>query len=256
MTSAFILPDITIRMPKASDGQSPVLTKENLLVLDGLANHKAQNCTVCNRATGYGEDHVHGNTAKETITVTKPVPVSERIPQYMPGEEEPTMRPAQAPGLALATVLKGIEDEITHLKIKLAQYQTLYNSHDPALSKRKRKSCYQKMEDLLKAIDVKSDHIYALYDVLEGQKKEGQDLTEAEVEITLQSIGVDVAELRLRGGGKREAEIGAKDGRHSWELTSEEGSDEELPWEGIETTVETTKSGFARSRGRRASTTA
>ncbi|KAL9635698.1 MAG: hypothetical protein Q9164_003295 [Protoblastenia rupestris] len=253
MTSAFILPDITIRTPADGAEQIPVLTKENRDVLNGLAKHTAENCTVCKRTIRNGEHHEHSESAKGTITVSKPIPVSERMPQAVPGEDEPTMRPAQAPGLALATVLKGLEDEITHLKIKLSQYQTLYNSQDPSLSKYRRKSCYQKMENLLQAIDVKADQIYALYDVLEGQKRDGQDLTEEQVEVTLQSIGMEAPELHLRGGGPEEEGSNQRTKRHSWELTSEEGSDDELPWEGIEPTVESTKNGFAKARGRKAS---
>ena len=253
MTSAFILPDITIRAPADGTEQSPILTKENRDVLNGLAKHTAENCTVCKRTIRNGEHHEHSESAKGTISVSKPIPVSERMPQAVPGEDEPTMRPAQAPGLALATVLKGLEDEVAHLKIKLSQYQTLYNSQDPSLSKHKRKSCYQKMENLLQAIDVKADQIYALYDVLEGQKQDGQDLTEEQVEVTLQSIGMEAPELHLRGGGPEEEGSNQRKKRHPWELTSEEGSDDELPWEGIEPTVESTKNGFAKARGRKAS---
>ncbi|KAL9127426.1 MAG: hypothetical protein Q9217_003695 [Psora testacea] len=250
MTSGFILPDITIQAPASGAEKTPNPTKENGVVSDMVAKHNTQNCTIC-KLVGHGENHEHLGPVKEAITVSKPVPVSERIPEAMSGEDEPTMRPSQTPGLALATVLQGLEDEIAHLKIKLAQYQVLYNTHDPSLSKRKRKSCYQKMETLLQAIDVKADQIYALYDVLEGQKEDGQDMTQEKVEITLQSIGVDVPRLHLRGGGLEEETNEQRREGHPWELTSEGGSGEDLPWEGIESTVETTKSAFTRVRGRR-----
>lgn len=256
ITSAFIVPDITIRASAAETRQMPELSKENQGILEGLAKHSSQNCTVCKRTIGHDEHHVHGETAKESITIAKPVPVSQRMPKASSYEDEPTIRPAQAPGLALATVMKGLEDEIAHLKIQLAKYQALYNGHDPALSKRKRKSVYQKMEALLQAIDVKADQIYALYDVLEGQKQAGHEISDKEVEITLQSIGVDVAGLHLRGGGDEEAEE-EKDKaaeRHPWDLSSDDESNDGLPWEGIESTVETTKSDFARAIRRRGST--
>ena len=247
MTSAFIVPDITIRTSDVDHQRFPELSEENKVVLEELAQHSGENCMVCKRNGGNHDEH---------ITISKPVPVSERMPVAGLYEEEPTMRPSQAPGLALATVMKGLEDEIVHLKIQLAKYQALYNGHDPALSKHKRKSVYVKMESLVKAIDVKSDQIYALYDVLEGQKQDGHEISEQEVEITLQSIGVDTAGLRLRGGGAEEAE--GDEGsevkathRHPWDLSSEDESNDELPWEGIESTVETTKSGFARANQQR-----
>lgn len=238
MTSAFIVPDITIRNPGVGAQPIPELTKEAQAVLDQLSNHDGHNCTVCKRDSSKGEKRAHGEASRETINISRPVPVSERIPKFTENEDDATIRPAQAPGLALAIVLKGLDDELSHLKIQLSQYQALYNGHDPALSKRKRKSVYEKIEGLLQAIEVKSDQIYALYDVLEGQKQDAHEISEEEVEITLQSAGIDIGVLHLRGGGENE-----QDGekiketlaeRHPWDLESDEESGEDLPWEGID----------------------
>ncbi len=256
MTSAFIVPDITIRNPAVDSQPVPELTKEARNVLNGLAKHDGQNCTVCKRAVSHDEHHEHSATVREAIKVPKPVPVSDRMPESSPYEEEPTIRPAQAPGLALAVVMKGLDDELAHLKIELAQYQALYNGHDPALSKRKRKLVYHKIETLLKAIEVKADQVYALYDVLEGQKKDGHEMSEEEVEITLQSVGINPAGLHLRGGDADEEQRDEKhkpSERQPWDLESDGESVDDLPWEGIETTVDTAKSGFA---GRRRSSEA
>ena len=252
MTSAFIVPDITIRQPGLSGSQMPKLTKKGQEVLDSLATHGGQNCTVCKRSVVAGEQHEHDGTVRG-IKIKKPVPVSDRIIEASAEDVDPTIRPSQAPGLALATVLKGLEDELVHLKIQLNHYQNLFNSHDPALSKRKRKSVQQKIESVLQAIDVKADQIYALYDVLEGQKQDGHEISEEEVEITLQSIGIKAPELHIRGGGNAEKEDENEEPtkRHPWDLESDGDSSEDLPWEGIESTVETTKSGFARSARRR-----
>lgn len=246
MTSAFIVPDITIRNPGLDSQAVPGMTKEAPDVLNGIVKHNSQNCTVCKRTISHDEHHEHN-----AIRIPKPVPVSDRMPESSPYEEEPTIRPAQAPGLALAVVMKGLEDELAHLKIELAQYQALYNGHDPALSKRKRKSVHHKIESLLKAIEVKADQVYALYDVLEGQKQDGHEISEEEVEITLQSIGIDVAGLHLRGGGQDEEQQDEEkkpSERQPWDLDSDGESVDDLPWEGIETTVETMKSGFAGRR--------
>ena len=247
MTSAFIVPDITIRNPVVDSQPVPELTEEARDILNGLAKHDGQNCTICKRAVSHDEYHEHGATAREAIKIPKPVPVSERMTKSSPYQEEHTIRPAQAPGLALAVVMKGLEDELAHLKIELAQYQALYNGHDPALNKRKRKSVYHKIEALLQAVEVKADQVYALYDVLEGQKQDGHEISE-EVEITLQSVGIDTAGLHLRGGGADEEQEIEKENsseRQPWDLDSDGESGDNLPWEGIETTVETVKSGFA-----------
>ena len=250
MTSAFILPDITLKTLGVNNAQMPKLTKESQ---EMVTAHNGQNCTVCKRTIDAGEEHEHGEKAEGVIKISKPIPVSERIAKASEDDGEPTIRPAQAPGLALATVLKELEDELVHLKIELSQYQTLYNCHDPALSKRRRKSVQQKIESTLNAIDIKADQIYALYDVLEGQKQDGHEISDEEVEITLQSIGVRAPELHLRGGNGDDVEGRGKEKpteRHPWDLESDGESSEGLPWEGIESTVETTKSGFARAARR------
>lgn len=251
MTSAFIIPDITIRNPGTLSQPAPKLSPAAQEVLNECAQHNNRNCTVCKRVIEHGADHIHAGTAKATITIPKPIPISERMPEATRYEEEPTIRPSQPPGLALATVLKGLEDELSHLKMQLSQYQALYNGHDPALSKRKRKSVYKKIEALLEAIDIKADQIYALYDVLEGQKQDGREISEAEVEVTLQSIGVDLIELGLRGGAAAPEKKKEPVVRHPWDFESDDDSAEDLPWEGIDSTVETSKSdrrGNSRSR--------
>lgn len=257
MTSAFILPDITLHKPLKHVECAPKLSAAAQQVLDGLAQHDGKNCTVCKRVIEHGSNHHHNEAVKETIMVPKPVPVSERMPEAVPYEEEPTIRPSQPPALALATVMKGLQDELDHLKMQCSQYQNLYSSHDPALSKRKRKSVYRKIESLLKSIDVKADQIYALYDVLEGQKADGHEISDEEVEVTLQSIGIDVAEVGLRGGelSEKNAEDAKAARRRAWDIESASDSEEELPWEGIEATVETSKSGRG-AVGRRGSWTA
>ena len=251
LTSAFIVPDITIRNLAASSQHVPEMTKEAQDVLNDLAKHDSQNCTVCKREISHDEHHDHTSTVREAIKIPKPVPVSDRMPKSSPYEEEPTIRPAQAPGLALAVVMKGLDDELAHLKTELSQYQALYNGHDPALSKRRRKSVHHKIETLLEAIEVKADQLYALYDVLEGQKQDGHEISEEEVEITLQSVGIDAASLHLRGGGADDKQQLGKEepsARQPWDLDSDGESVDDLPWEGIETTVETAKSGFAHRR--------
>jgi hypothetical protein len=128
---------------------------------------------------------------KRTRVIPRPVPVSDRMPVPGQYEEEPTIRPSQPPGIALATVLKDLQDELSGLKRSAKKYQQLYDSHDPALSKRSRKSVFEKIQTLNKTIDAKADQIYSLYDVLEGQKQQGQEMSQEEVEVTLQSIGIE-----------------------------------------------------------------
>jgi len=231
MTSAFILPDITFHRNPV-DEEHAQLSESAQKALDNMAGHNGKNCMVCKRqipadATQNHECH---------ITIPKPIPVSQRMPEPSVYNEDPTMRPAQPPALALATVLKGLEDELAHLKMQLATCQNAYNKLDASLSKRQRKSLYGKIDKLLRDIDMKADQIYALYDVLEGQRQNGHELTEQEVEVTLQSIGINVA-------AARPADLtGATDVSPKKDVEADDDldDDEELPWEGIESTVETT----------------
>ncbi|MCJ1281906.1 hypothetical protein MMC26_001229 [Xylographa opegraphella] len=247
MTSAFIVPDITMRNPIMTGGGFQNMPASAQQTSNNPPEHDGQNCTVCKHVIEKGSSHNHGETVKGTVKIPKPIPVSDRMPEAGPYEEEPTIRPSQPPPVALAAVIKGLEDELTHLKIQLSQYQSLYNQHDPALSKRKRKSVLAKIEKMTQTVDIKSDQIYALYDVLEGQKADGHEISEEEVEITLQSVGIDLGGLGLRGGDLSENSNQKEE--HVWDIDSSDESEGDMPWEGIETTVDLTKrSGESRRR--------
>jgi hypothetical protein len=118
MTSAFIVPDITIRGLPLEKGAEPTLSSAAQRVLDGLAHHDGQNCTVCRRITSHdhGKEN-HEEKVKETLKILRPVPVSQRMPEAGEWNEEPTVRPSQPPATALVIVMKELEDELNHLKM-------------------------------------------------------------------------------------------------------------------------------------------
>lgn len=216
MTSAFILPDITINPRKQ--------TFSNHGAKIELPAHDNNNCTVCRRTAG--------EARPDLVNIPKLVPVSSR----MPDDVDATMRPAQSPKTALALVLKELEDELAHLHIELSTHDALLRAHDASLGRRKRKAIQAAIEDLVKAIDVKSDQIYNLYDVLEGQQTE--DMTEEEVEETIRSIRMDAAEA-AKGKGKKvviEEHPSESESSSDEESHGESGEDDELPWEGISDT--------------------
>ncbi|KAL3473540.1 hypothetical protein BJX99DRAFT_248848 [Aspergillus californicus] len=227
MTSAFILPDITLHHANLAENLTK-LPEPTQRALDKATQHNGKNCTVCKQSVPGACDHT-----SEAVTVPKPVPVSERMPEPSVFNEEPTMRPAQSPAVALATVLKALEDELSHLRMQLVSYQGAYNKLDASISKRQRKSLAEKIDKVMKDIDMKADQIYALYDVLEGQRERGQVMTEQEMEVTLQSIGIDANTGRADVTGTTD-KSSRKDGA---EYVDE---DSELPWEGIESTMEMT----------------
>ncbi|ODH51466.1 hypothetical protein GX48_02332 [Paracoccidioides brasiliensis] len=246
MTSAFILPDITLHAISGKSGEPPKLSAAAQRVLNEVAKHDGKNCSVCKNVID--KNCIHGLSNREgqvSFKVTKPVPVSARVPEPSPYIEEPTLRPSQQPALALATVLKALEDELAHLKMQLVLQQTALNKHDASLRKKQRKSILRKFEFLLREIDTKSDQIYALYDVLEGQKEDGHEMTQQEVDVTLQSIGL---------GGKDGSDLTERLGHDGYEgkgVTGGANSDgdsdyDDPPWEGFESTGHLTGRNFSK----------
>ncbi|KAJ6156883.1 hypothetical protein N7497_005768 [Penicillium chrysogenum] len=227
MTSAFILPDITLHHVDLAAADPSKLPQATQKALDSIARHNGQNCTVCN---GHSTD---GTCNHESVKVAKPIPVSERMPKPSVWNEEPTMRPSQPPAVALAAVLKALEDELSHLKMQLATYQSAYNKLDASLGKRPRKALQEKIDKVFKDIDMKSDQIYALYDVLEGQKQDGREMTEHEMEATLESIGIDV-------GASHAPDVTGTTDKSSRHSHIDLDDEEDLPWKGIESTAEMT----------------
>ncbi|CAL5873616.1 uncharacterized protein PFLUO_LOCUS7897 [Penicillium psychrofluorescens] len=229
MTSAFILPDITLHHADLGASNPSQLTEAAQKALDNIAQHDGKNCMVCKNSAK------DGTCNHESINIPKPVPVSERMPKPSPFNEEPTLRPSQSPAVAIATVLKALEDELSHLKMQLATYQSAYSKLDVSLGKRQRKSLLERIEKFLKDIDMKSDQIYSLYDVLEGQKQSGHQMTEKEMEMTLESIGIDTTMSQV-------ADVTGttdKSTRHLGQLDLDDDEDD-LPWEGIESTADMT----------------
>lgn len=195
MPSANIVPDFTLSNVQTQQPSPAKLSTAAQQVLHGLAQHDGQQCTICHHVIRRGEDHTHNEAAHQSAHVRKPIPVSDRMHEACQYEDGPTIRPSQSPALALATVMKGLEIELAQLKSQLGAYQQLYNSIDSSLNKRQRKYTGKKIEALLRAIDAKSDQIYGLYDVLEGQKAAGQEMSGRDAEVTLQSLGIELSLL-------------------------------------------------------------
>lgn len=136
ITSEFILPDVTMS------------------VNGGIAQAGAQ----------------HDINTATNDSFADVIPASER--EVDPDISNATIRPSEPPPAALAKVIRGLENEIRQLKIKLEAQQRLYNQHDPAISKRRRVEVKFMIDRLLAQIEQRSDQVYSLYDVLEGQKSE------------------------------------------------------------------------------------
>ncbi|KAL6891902.1 hypothetical protein GGI43DRAFT_414509 [Trichoderma evansii] len=164
----------------------PALSINARRILDDLCGHNCQNCTVCSRITSHSGVISSADLAagKKRVSIPRPVPVSER---GVSGGDH-TVRPAHSPGYALALVIKGLEDESQHLQLELTRLQARYNKSDKSMGRQDRQDLAEAIRVLLKRVESKNDQIYSLYDVLEGQKAAGQEMTEEEVEMTVLNI--------------------------------------------------------------------
>jgi predicted nucleic acid-binding Zn-ribbon protein len=215
MTSAFIVPDITLQA-RISTGN---MTGRSILDKFSSPPHNTTACTVCQRIIG---------TNLPDSAIPAPVPVSTR-PEVQ-ADIDATMRPTQGPIPALGRVLKELQDELIHLKLELHVVESKLQQHDPALGKRVRNSLHEKLDVLNKAIQSKSEQIYALYDVVEAHKDElANGVVPEEIERTMESIrvgGTGTEGKRVNFGGA---------GRRYYDDESEEETDE-APWAGISDT--------------------
>jgi hypothetical protein len=213
MTSALFMDDITldarkraaqkekargltkagVQVQSSTVAKKPIatLSPEAKRVLDGLSNdHDCRNCILCLRMNAHKHegDIAQEANKKRTITVERPVPVTDRIRNPDSVDADITMRPAQQPGLALAAVLKGLEDELAHYKAAIIRKNNQLNAMDPSFARRQRKQFNHELQRLMRLREMKQDQIYRVHDVLEGQKQAGQQMSQAEYDLTVSSI--------------------------------------------------------------------
>ncbi|KAI1436844.1 hypothetical protein GGR50DRAFT_175593 [Xylaria sp. CBS 124048] len=172
---------------------TPGLTQCAKGVLDNLCrDHECYNCTLCARMKTQQQES-SGKYLKRTVRVDRPVPVTDRVKrkpsvsayQY---EDQPTLRPSQDPGIALAKVLKGLEDEERHLQIAINDKQSAYDSCNASHNKTLWKRLDAEIRVLRQRRDLKRDQIYDLNDVLEGQKANAQTMSQDAIDVTITSV--------------------------------------------------------------------
>lgn len=172
----------------------PVLTQSAKRVLDNLCqDHECYNCLVCTRIRAHRHEANGKSGKKTTVRVDRPVPVTDRA-KSQPAtlaheyEDQPTMRPSQDPAIALAKVMKGLQDEEKHIRSAIARKQAVYDECDASVNRRLWKKLDADMKILQKRRDLKRDQIYDLHDVLEGQKANAQLMTQEAVDMTITSV--------------------------------------------------------------------
>ena len=220
--SAFFLPDVALQSNSKQDTTKqqqqqqqqqqtiPSLSEDARRVLDSICQHKSINCNVCVRIAAHGEKHPTAGTSsaaatnkvlvtpkdlergKKTVSVEKPVPVSDRAPpaqqqQQQQQQEEPTLRPSMAPGEALAILIKETRDEIDHLQMELRRLNDVYFGLDKSVGQRERRRVMASIRKVQADLEARSAHLYRLHDVLEGQKAAGQLMEGDAIDVTVLS---------------------------------------------------------------------
>ncbi|KAI6247063.1 hypothetical protein HI914_04684 [Erysiphe necator] len=155
-------------------------------IMHSCADHNSMNCSVCIQKISMSSK----SAQKTTIRIEKPIPVSDRMPVTEPYEDQPTLRPSTSPGLALARAIKANQDEIEHIKQKYLEAHSSYLSQDASIGKSSRRSLRDLVNSLFIEMENKKDQLYRLYDVLEGQKTAGQEMTSDFLDVTLTNIGI------------------------------------------------------------------
>jgi hypothetical protein len=173
LTSGYIVQDI-----QAAERDHPVLSSNARKVLDGLCEHNCRDCTICMRVHAF-HNRPAPKRPKKTVRVERPVPRS------MQNLHDDTLRPADTPGLALAVVIRDLEEEIAHLKQRHSEAAALYYQHDATKKRAIRMQIGKEMDIQKGMIDRKSDQLYRLYDALEGQVMAGQTMEQSVVDITV-----------------------------------------------------------------------
>jgi hypothetical protein len=227
MTSAFIIPDITLNIPNVPNS---TLSPSAHSVLDKLAPHDSENCAVCYRIASKLDSKL------ENFAIPVPMPVSTLNEQD--GDADVTFRPADAPHKALSRVIKELADEIVHLKHSLHKTERRLNVHDPARGSRDRRALHSAIDSLNRSIAAKSSQLYDLYDVLESHKDEltthvGPAAAQ-EIEEDFSNMTEDVEKILAELAAERYATIASPPRSAVTKDQIDSGS--ELPWNGISPT--------------------
>jgi hypothetical protein len=227
MTSAFIIPDITLNIPNVLN---TTLSTSAHAVLDKLAPHDSQNCAVCYRIASKLDSKL------ENFAIPVPIPVSTLNEQE--GDADVTFRPADAPHKALSRVIKELADEIVHLKHSLHKTERRLNIHDPARGSRDRRALHSAIDSLNRSIAAKSSQLYDLYDVLESHKDEltthAGPAAAREIEEDFSNMTEDVEKILAELAAERHATIQSPP--RPAVAQDQIDSESELPWNGISPT--------------------
>ncbi|KAK4936257.1 hypothetical protein LTR10_022844 [Elasticomyces elasticus] len=174
MTSAYILPDITVNQPATSS--RPLVSLEAQNVLHRHDPEHVDKCTVCQRLTSKKIKHVTHAPHAVQQNANEKTDFTAQITQLMKDTmlEEPTMRPKISPWLALANVKKLLTDQFQEAKRKHNQAWEKYDAIDAPLSSKKHAAASQDLFYWSKKMEECRINLDQLRDVEEGMKEHSE----------------------------------------------------------------------------------
>ncbi|KAL8695430.1 MAG: hypothetical protein Q9218_000008 [Villophora microphyllina] len=184
MTSAFILPDITMNVQPAAESTVQPRVASEAHLQQGTTREYTD-------LLDYEPVAAQQQTAEVSLQPQLPI-ISDEEMDITIQDDDLTVRPTQPAEVALAAVLESLNTELASQKGQMVKYQADLDRLDTSLHRRQRKQILSRMKALLDSTDVKAEQIYNLHDVIEGQKKSGQPVTQNQLDNTLQSLGLDL----------------------------------------------------------------
>jgi hypothetical protein len=168
MTSAYILPDITVDQPVNKEAVSTVAQS----VLHRHDPEHVHNCDVCQRLTSKKTKRV--SHATHDMQISEKKDFTAQITQLMKDAmlEEPTMRPKISPWQALANVKTLLTDQFNEAKRKHSRAWQTYDSIEAPLSSKKHAAASQELFYWSKKMEECRINLDQLRDVEEGMKDE------------------------------------------------------------------------------------
>jgi len=119
---------------------------------------------------------------RQTSAVRRPIPVSDRMGSSFADE---TIRPSQSPARALATVIEALRGEESQIQDEIANLNRRLDGLPSDRSHRAREATFSNLRVLYEKLRQKGTQIYELFNVAEGLKFAGIDMTDDLAEGTL-----------------------------------------------------------------------
>lgn len=179
MTSAYILPDITVSQPAKAARVEVSREAQGVLHRHGDPEH-VDNCVVCQRLTAPARrsKQLARNARAASAPVDTKADFTAQITQLMKNTmlDEPTLRPKISPWQALANVKKLLTDQFEEAKRKHGAAWNKYDAIDAPMNSKKHAAASEELFYWSKKMEECRINLDQLRDVEEGMKDHESEL--------------------------------------------------------------------------------